>query len=465
MATKAVAAAPQAISDESTKIRIADRPNETQAVNTRQPDVTTTGNAPPVVGEKQQDGEHISSASTDKIRSQTVPATPPQPENDLGSRPVAEVLQPERDTVTLVPPGPEAPYVYINLDDQTFHTTLSVFVQQAQAQYAEFGLTLYYRVLPGLQDAERRFKEHEGNPTYSLDGCKGIEEYIKKLSLKPATVRKWRQRDKERQFMREVKLLAGRPESCPECGQGKKHARSCSHYVAPPPPPPESETEAKILAEQCLRMTKALLGPSIEPLPERVRRVIRMAESVQEAAAGGRYDAADFAVSFTSPETKSEPAPGELNNLEQRSGRTPDMDDTAADALRTALAGEPDRDVASKMLTEYLHTVAAQFANEWINIKEVSAKVEFAGRTHRIMPGDWLEKRDKDASSMLSKCVGVAEFMKRRRVQEWREGKWQKERVVFSEHEPEYRVITKARAHELAPEAFPVFQANPPEGL
>jgi hypothetical protein len=143
------------------------------------------------------------------------PANAPQPipsvkpESDLSSVPAAEVLQAERDSVTLTPLAADAPYIYDSLDDQTFHSTLSDFVQQAQGQYAEFGLTLYYRILPGLDDAQRRFLKRKGNPDYRLDGCAGIEQYVKKLGLTPARVRKWRQRDKERQFTRMMALHRG----------------------------------------------------------------------------------------------------------------------------------------------------------------------------------------------------------------------------------------------------------------
>ena len=170
----------------------------------------------------------------------------------------------------------DAPYVYAGLDDATFHRTLSNFVKQAEEHYANIGLTLYYRVLPGLQDAQRRFTEHKSDPEYRLNACKGIEEYIRKLGLDPARVRKWRQRDKEQQSMQEIRILVGQDGTCKECGKVKGHAQSCPHYI---PPPPTGETEKGILAEQCLRMTRTLLAPSIETLPERVKKVLRIAES------------------------------------------------------------------------------------------------------------------------------------------------------------------------------------------
>ncbi len=133
----------------------------------------------------------------------------------------------------------------------------------------------------------------------------------------------------------------------------------------------------------------------------------------------------------------------------------PDPTPGAADQLRVALANEPDRNIASRMLTEYLQTVANQFANDRIKVKEVKAIVEFAGRSHRIMPNDWLEKQNKNPMpATLCKCVGVAEFMQRRRVQEWSNGKWGKEHVLFSPAESDYRVISEEPARKIAPEAF-----------
>jgi hypothetical protein len=139
------------------------------------------------------------------------------------------------------------------------------------------------------------------------------------------------------------------------------------------------------------------------------------------------------------------------------------MPTEAADQLREALGNEPDRDVASRLLTEHLQNYASQFSNGRIKIKEVIAKIEFIGRDERILPGDWLEKKEKDAAPTLCTCVGTAEFMKRRKVQEWSDGRWQKEHVIFSSNEGDYRVVTEATARHLAPEAFP--SPTTPEGL
>jgi hypothetical protein len=122
--------------------------------------------------------------------------------------------------------------------------------------------------------------------------------------------------------------------------------------------------------------------------------------------------------------------------------------------LADALANEPDRNIASRMLIEHLQIAANQFANERVRIDHVSVKVEFAGRNHRIMPGDFLENQEMRTVPTLCKCVGIADFMKRRRVQDWNDGKWGKEHVVFSSDESHYRVITEEAARKIVPEAF-----------
>lgn len=374
---------------------------------------------------------------------------PTQTGSGLALVPTAKVPSPDRDTVTLVPPGPEVPYVYIDLDDQTFHTTLSGFVQQAQGHYAQYGLTLYYRILPGLQDAERRFKEHEGNPTYTLEGCKGIEEYVKKLGLKPATIRKWRQRDKERQFMREVKFLAGGPETCSECGRGKGHKSSCSHYVPPPPAPPEDETEAKILAQQCLRMTCTLVGPSVDSFPERVKKVISMAEAVQEAAAGGKYDAADFAPPIPSPEPQREPVP--------------EPDPNSFEELRQRITRMADTNDIEPAVKTYLGHLFEPLRKDGLVLNfNVTARRE--GR-ERIESGDWVEAIPYRSGTTEPHAGRVVSRDKLNRpVIRWFEaGEWQKPRSQFANSDYNVHVLSAAEARDKYPEAFASYRQSKAE--
>jgi len=90
-------------------------------------------------------------------------------------------------------------------------------------------------------------------------------------------VRKWRQREKERLFNAEVKAASR-----------KEEKRTYIEGGPGPLPRPESETEKGILAEQCIKMTHTLLDFPLSRLPERVKKAIRMAESVMEAA-GRRF--------------------------------------------------------------------------------------------------------------------------------------------------------------------------------
>jgi uncharacterized small protein (DUF1192 family) len=396
--------------------------------------------------------------------------------------PDAEVLPPDRDTVTLRAPAPDAPYVYVGLDDQTFHITLSGFVQQVQGQYAECGLTLYYRILPGLEDAERRFRDNDGDPTYTLEGCKGIEEYIKELGLKPATIRKWRQRDKERRFMREVKLLTGESAPCGECGKEKGHKPTCSSYVKPEP---EALTalESKFVdaslkqhaavqdfyagridAEGALKAIVATL-PDHNKLEEYVERgsdAVETDKNVDEQ----QLCVSELGERISHQDEEIAKLRAENENLRQRLEALNAVPENLRDVNVTAtLAAEPDTFQAGERLTAYLTTVGERVLPPGMALGMVSATVTLAGRDHRIMPGDFLERPDKDGAPTLCKCVGIAEFMKRRRVQEWREEKWQKDRVISSEHETEFRVITEEKARLLVPEAFPPSQANPSEGL
>jgi uncharacterized coiled-coil protein SlyX len=515
MAVKAIPAAPEAIIDTSAKTEVSDRSNETQAVvKTRQADDTTAGNGPVLVGETQQNAEHISSASTDQLEMETLPTFADQPapaelkaakwsrslesdtssgwplltsgpavseaatiiaakpKIDLGSPQARNVLPRERDTVTLIPLAADVPYVFAGLDDQTFHTTLSGFVQEAQGQYAVYGLTLYYRILPGVQDAHRRFSEHEGDTNYSLDGCKGIEEYIKKLGLKPATIRKWRQRDKERQFAREIKLLAGGPETCAECGRGKGHAPCCSQYEEPKP---EALTalESKFVdasvkqhaalqefyagrtdAEDAIKAIVSTI-PDHNQLEEYVERGSDAVETNKKVEEQQLY-ISDLGEQITSQNQEIARLQAEIENLGQRIKAINTVPENLRDEMiTTTLAAEPDTISAGEGLTAYLITVAERVLPLSVALGTVDASVTLVGRNHRIMIGDWLEKQNKNNNvRILAKCTAIGECEQRRRVKEWDGKAWGKEHVVYSGDESNYLVITEERARKLAPEAF-----------
>jgi hypothetical protein len=323
----------------------------------------------------------------------------------------------ERDTATL-----EQPYAFSHLTDSAFHKELTSFVGIAKAQYDDLGLTLYYRILPGLHDAQRRFAEHKGDPAYRLNSCEGLEAYIKSLGLNPASVRKWRQRDKERKAMHAIKSLAGLPP------KPKREAVSA----------PERESEARLLAEQCLRMTKTLIGPSVEPLSERIKKVIGMGEAVREASAAGVFGEADFVEQEHAPEPAParefvpEPDGGKLDDLVCRINRMADTDDIVA------------------AVTKYVENLLNPLLRPGLVLR-YHFHASQAGKS-RIDLGDWVERGPegtKQKSGELGRVVG-RDKLGRPKIRWFRDVKWQDPRsMIAAEH-----VLLAEEAHERYPDAF-----------
>jgi hypothetical protein len=160
-------------------------------------------------------------------------------------------------------------------------------------------------------------------------------------------------------------------------------------------------------------------------------------------------------------------AKAENVSLRQRLEALSSVPDHLRDGSITAtLASEPDRDKASDMLRQYFVTIAQRILPTHMALNTADAllriHVLFAGRDHRIMIGDWLEKKGVgDHPPTLCKCTAIADYMQRRRVREWADGEWGKECVVYSGDETGYRVITKEAARKLAPAAFGP-QPDPP---
>jgi hypothetical protein len=218
MATKAVAAAPEAISEESAKTQIADRPTQTQAVvDTTHADGTTTGNAPSVAGEFQQDAKHISPASADKIKSPHLPATRPQPENDASSVPPAEVLPRARDTNT----HPSDPSVRNLTSEQAnalfptenygaytaeeLHNANIENFKEGERLHGKFTAHLYDRVLPALNESIKRLKAGEVINGYS--GERQVGAYLESIGYSADLVRQWNKRYRDR--MADLKKALG----------------------------------------------------------------------------------------------------------------------------------------------------------------------------------------------------------------------------------------------------------------
>lgn len=105
----------------------------------------------------------------------------------------------DRDSVTVA-----GAIDYASMDTVTFHAAAVSAVDELRCLSDQCGLVIYTKIVPALSDAKRRFDAGE-----KVNGCNGIEEYIESFGLKPATVRKWRQRAAERDLSKQVRLLTG----------------------------------------------------------------------------------------------------------------------------------------------------------------------------------------------------------------------------------------------------------------
>jgi|SRR5579863_1618215 hypothetical protein len=105
----------------------------------------------------------------------------------------------DRDSVTVA-----GAIDYASMDTVTFHAAAVAAVDELRGLSDQCGLVIYTKILPALTDAKRRFEAGE-----EVNGWNGIEEYIESFGLKPATVRKWKQRAAERDLSKQVRLLTG----------------------------------------------------------------------------------------------------------------------------------------------------------------------------------------------------------------------------------------------------------------
>ena len=283
-------------------------------------------------------------------------------------------------------------------------------------------------------------------------------------------------------MLREAYDEEHKKKACPECGNRKGHANTCSKYV-PPEPEPLTALEKKFVgsalqqhetlrdyyagrtdADAALKaLVKAL--PTHQALEEYTSREGEGSEDEANQKADESNQKLEEQEKYVA-QLGSEIARLNAENsiLQQRLAELAKGSNHLSDATITAdLAAEPDIAVANKLLTDYFGRESNRALPAHMALSALSASVRIAGRNHRIMPGDYLEKRGKDVAPVLCKCTGIAEFMKRRRLKEWSEGKWGKEHVIFSADETDYRVISEEVARRLAPEAFST--PTSPEGL
>ena len=345
--------------------------------------------------------------------------------------------------------------------------------RESKHLHGKFTAHLYDRVLPAINESIKRLKD--GDEINGFSGERKVGAYLESIGYTADLVRQWNKRYRDR--MAKLKKTLGLTAGNGDAKLTPEQLELCDTLIQQG----YKNTEATWLA-------KAAEGNSVSErfnwvMAHRAKQINRTTvpnEGVTDTAAV--ESKSEPATEATEPSTATEPggvttvtgadATDETNPSEPVASE-PEAEVTqaqplpltptaAADQLKVALAEEPDRDVASKMLTEHLRACANQFATDRIGIKDVSATLIFIGRDHRIVPGDWLEKRDEDAAPTLCKCVGIAQFS-RRRVQEWDGDQWGKEHVVFSDHERTYRVITEEIARKLAPDAFDLSFGPQPE--
>jgi hypothetical protein len=341
---------------------------------------------------------------------------------------------------------------------ERLHNTNVENFKESKHLHSKFVAHQYDRVLPALNESIQRLKA--GEEINGFSGDRQVGTYLDSLGYTADLVRQWnkRYRDRIAALKNALGLVDGTNAGklTPEQRelrdalkeQGYKHPEA-TRLAQAAEGNSLIERFNSVMAQRAKEISGTVTGKDVSG---RINAVI---ETSNPAPATGATEAS-IATEPLSVTTVTHVGELPLTQV-----------DSTADKLREALANEPDRDVARDLLTAHLRVYADQFANDRITIKDVSAKVEFAGRDHRIMPGDFLEKRERNAPAALCKCTGIKEYMLRRTVSEWTDGGWKKEHVIFFDSESDYRVIREEVARKLAPDAFPSERTTPTpsEGL
>src|ERR1039458_3707601 len=118
----------------------------------------------------------------------------------------------ERDTVTLDLLNGSEPSIGVEtpnfsaMTETQFHLTMVKATDKANEYAEQHGLAIYQIILPGLEFAKAQFAEGK-----TVNGCTGIEAYIKSLGLQPPTIRKWRERAANRDLLKKINQLTFMP--------------------------------------------------------------------------------------------------------------------------------------------------------------------------------------------------------------------------------------------------------------
>jgi hypothetical protein len=268
--------------------------------------------------------------------------------------------------------------------------------------------------------------------------------------------------------------------ACAECGKPKGHRSTCSKYE-PPDPEPLTALEKKFVGSALKQLetlkdyyagrtdAEAALKGLVTTIPthQALEEYTSHGGAGIEEESSKKFEEANQKLGEQEgcvAELRSEIARLNAENgiLQQRLTELAKVPEHLRDETITGdLTAEPDTNVGSKMLTDYLTNVAQRVLPPQMSLSAANASVRYAGRDHRIMVGDYLEKENKGSTSKtLCKCTAIGECEARRRVREWDGKSWGKEHVVYNSDERKYRVISDETARLLAPEAFPT-RASP----
>jgi hypothetical protein len=125
------------------------------------------------------------------------------------------------------------------------------------------------------------------------------------------------------------------------------------------------------------------------------------------------------------------------------------------DALRKAIAEEPDLRIIQEMLRKHLQDYSDDnFVNNRVGAVKVSAVPKFRGRENMFI-GGWLmawNLRNRALPGTLVRIIGMTKATARFVVRHFVDGKWEKDRVLMNPEE--YRVVSEVMARKIAPEAF-----------
>jgi hypothetical protein len=200
-------------------------------------------------------------------------------------------------------------------------------------------------------------------------------------------------------------------------------------------PKPLTELEAKLLgsAAAAQEAITDLKAGRVEQAIENLQKSTPTLERINEHADSGVASSLANPDGMLVPQIKKPMSEQEFDvpeldmNLGSEDSPKPDFalpeprqkEDDAASKVKAALIAEPDRDAASKLLTNYLRSIAATVLGGHVKLENISATVTFEDRECRIMPRDYLLRNAKTCEPALCRCTGTGKYMSRRKIKEF----------------------------------------------